>query len=105
MISRIFVKLIEWNGIAIEVSYEPDWMPGLKQILGGSMAHLQVQSVQPERAALPITETGYRSHFLPAHEIVAAGGASVYVQEWLAAAARDPAWKAQVEDARQLVLL
>lgn len=44
-----------WRGIEIEAIYTPlQWK---------TIAHLEVRSIKPERAPLPITETGYRSHF------------------------------------------
>jgi len=51
---------IEWSGIAIEIRYEPHW---LGMDIGYDTAHLEIESIAPERAHLPITETGYRSHF------------------------------------------
>jgi hypothetical protein len=50
-------ETIEWRGITIEVTFEPDWLNM------AYTAHLQLRSVFPERAKLPVTETGYLSHF------------------------------------------
>lgn len=47
----------EWRGIEIEIKFESEYFRG--------MAHIEVRSVRPERAPLPISETGYRSHFMP----------------------------------------
>jgi hypothetical protein len=38
--------------------------------------HLQIEAVQPPREPLPITETGYKSHFVAIEAIEAAGGPS-----------------------------
>lgn len=44
-----------WQGIEIEACYDPNkW---------NSTAHLEIESIDPPKARLPITETGYRSHF------------------------------------------
>ena len=44
-----------WNDIEIRLTYQPNkW---------DVIAHLEVESINPERAPLPITETGYLSHF------------------------------------------
>jgi hypothetical protein len=40
----------------------------------GIVEHLAVESVSPERARLPITETGYRSHFVHPGTVAAYGG-------------------------------
>lgn len=50
----------EWNGIGIQITWEPSWL-NLGDCLGHDMGHLQIESTAPDKAALPITETGYRS--------------------------------------------
>ncbi len=67
----------QWQGIEMEAVYTP--------LKWGVIAHLQVRSVHPERARLPITETGYRS------QVIA----------WLDEEAADPAWRRYIEANRQ----
>jgi hypothetical protein len=55
-----------WRGIEIEVTYTP--------LKWGVIAHLEIQSIAPRNAPLPITATGYRSHFRPPGTIEAHGG-------------------------------
>jgi len=83
-----------WQGIVIEARYWPrKW---------GVSAHLEIESIAPERAPLPITETGYRSHFHPCGTIEAKGGDVVaQVAAWLNEAAKDAGWQAHVEASRQ----
>ena len=38
---------IDWNGIAIEIRYEPHW---LGMDIGFDTAHLEIESIAPERA-------------------------------------------------------
>lgn len=104
MISTIHVSRIDWQGITIEISYEPSWSPAMDSCYGRQMAHLQLQAVAPENAMLPVTETGYRSHFVPHAEVIEAGGAIAYVRDWLDDAAQSPAWKDAQDRARQLAL-
>lgn len=87
-----------WQGIEIEATYWPSkW--------GGSIAHLEIQSVRPDRAPLPITETGYRSHFHPCGTVEANGGDVVaQVIAWLDEEAAKPRWQRHTEAARQLSL-
>jgi hypothetical protein len=68
------------------------------------MAHVEIEAIEPARAVLPVTETGYRSHFAPEAEFIAAGGALEFVSAALDEAAADPAWKAREAAARQYSL-
>jgi len=56
------------------------------------MAHLEVVSIRPERAALPITETGYKSHFTHVSSLDGYDTPEEYVRAWLDHASADPAW-------------
>lgn len=91
-----------WHGIEIEARYNPHHY--------GEIAHLEIETVAPERAPLPITETGYRSHFHPRglvrpNEGESLGDAAIRsVVEWLDTEAAKPDWKARVEAERQLEL-
>ena len=42
---------------------------------------------------MPITETGYRSHFLPALELINAGGPVTFVTAWLDREAKSKDWQ------------
>lgn len=83
-----------WRGIEIEATYTPrKW---------GVIAHLEIRSIAPERAWLPITSTGYRSHFHQPGTVEALGGDVVaQVIAWLDEEAAKPEWLADVEAGRQ----
>lgn len=84
-----------WRGIEIEAGYTP-------RKFGGVIAHLEVRSIAPERAPLPITETGYRSHFHPCGTVEANGGDVVaQLVAWLDEEAAKPEWRQHVEASRQ----
>ena len=102
MNGRTELHRLQWNGILLEVSYEPQWLP--PSILGEDIAHLEVRSLDPTDAPLPITETGYRSHFIAASAIAAAGGPVAYVDMWLTTESDAPAWREREQSARQLAL-
>lgn len=91
------VYRLTWQGIEIEAIYTPrKW---------GITAHLEIHSIQPERAPLPITETGYRSHFHPCGTVEAAGGdVAAQVTAWLDEEAKKPEWQAYLAQSRQLSL-
>jgi hypothetical protein len=86
-----------WRDIEIEAIYTPlKWK---------TIAHLEVRSINPERAPLPITETGYRSHFHQPGTVEGLGGNVVaQVIAWLDEEAKSPEWRRSVEAARQLSL-
>ncbi len=89
---------LSWRGIDIIVVYTPDY-----HSTGGDQfhhCHLEVMSEKP-RVPLPITETGYRSLFLPGGGVDDAGGALAYVTRWLDHAAKSATWKTAERDMRQ----
>lgn len=86
---------LDWHGILIQVTLE-------KQRF---VDHLQIETLDPQRAPLPITETGYRSHFVSKHVVDEAGGPEAYVQTWLEQAATGRAWAEQEAAIRQYALL
>jgi hypothetical protein len=55
--------------------------------------HLAIESIAPEKAPTPITETGYLSHFMSAEALREAGGPVRYVEEWLARAGQAKEWR------------
>lgn len=83
-----------WRGINIDITYQPSYM--------ASIAHLQIQSENNQR--LPMTETGYRSHFTQAADIEAYGSPIDFVQAWLEDRANTKEWKKYEADRQQLKL-
>lgn len=55
--------------------------------------HVEVYALTPRKAALPITGTGYRSQFLPALELINAGGPVTFVTAWLDREAKTKDWQ------------
>ena len=94
--------MIEWRGIAIRISYAANWLNMAAR--GYDTAHVEVLSIDPDRAPLPITETGYKSHFTSAETVAAYGGPVAFVQRWLEEEAKSPAWKAYEGQSRQMSL-
>ncbi len=91
----IITGTLDWHGILIQVTLE-------KQRF---VDHLQIETLDPQRAPLPITETGYRSHFIPKDTIEAAAGPVAYVETWLDNAASRKGWSEQEAAIRQYALL
>jgi hypothetical protein len=87
---------LDWQGIALSVTYRAN-------SYGPNVHHLEIRVLEPAGAILPVTDTGYRSHFFH-DDVDAHGGVAAYVTAWLDQAATDPAWKRRQEAARQLRL-
>jgi hypothetical protein len=101
MTRSIETHAITWRGITIEICYEERW---LGSDVPFSTAHLELRAIAPERAPLPMTETGYRSHFTPASAIAEAGGPVTFVQAWLDHEAETKTWKEKEAAALQMTL-
>lgn len=82
---------IEWQNpasnetITIRITHARDY-------LAQGTDHIEVESIKPARAPLPITETGYRSHFIAPLELINAGGPVTFVTAWIEQEARGKAW-------------
>lgn len=61
--------------------------------LGAGQDHVEVQVQKPRGAGLPITETGYRSHFITATDLINAGGPVTFVQAWIDREAKSRNWQ------------
>ena len=89
-----------WQGISFEVRYAPMWSQF--SVDGHKLVHLEVQS--QGRVPLPITGTGYRSHFMhisPEDDIT---DPVAFVLAWLDEESLHPEWAAHVVSARQGLL-
>lgn len=89
---------IEWQGIAIEIRWAQRWHSSDAY----AISHLELRS--HDNVQLPMTETGYRSHFIDKDSVEDAGGPVTYSLAWLAHEAASPAWKRYLEDSKQLSL-
>ncbi len=94
MAHSIITECITWENINIEITHESEkW---------GSIDHIEIRSIDPENARNPITETGYRSHFLPIGSLESQGiTAKELVLEWLHSESSKPEWKQYSESLRQ----
>lgn len=84
----------DWHGITVSVCHTPNWM--------NISDHIEVRS--GGRVPLPITSTGYKSHFLHAEQLEDFRDAGEYVCAWLDHAAEADSWKQAENDRKQLSL-
>lgn len=89
-----------WEGISLRITWCPGWYQSKRADY--SVAHLEVRSETGER--LPITKTGYKSHFLPREAVEEYGGPVEYVAEWLNHEGANAEWQKYAQERRQLSL-
>jgi hypothetical protein len=92
-------EIIEWQGLGVEVLYNPDWSPVYREVYGYALARLEIRTAN--REPLLVTETWYLSRFDRADNIAAGGGAIACVRTWLDHAAQSPEWISAQAEARQ----
>ena len=73
---------ITWRGVKLEITFTPEKF--------GLVDHIEIMA--EERAPLPVTETGYRSHFITAGTVAHHGGAVAFVTVWLDHEAARTGW-------------
>jgi len=97
--AEYFVYAPTWEGILLEIRHCPCWFSMPEDDL--ITQHIEIRS--QDKRLLPITETGYRSHFMNGDEALAEfdNDPVAFVLWWLDEAAKDPLWKRKAEDDRQ----
>jgi hypothetical protein len=82
---------ITWRGIVIEIRYRPPFAHFYEE---HPIGYLEVTSIEPKKAPLPITKTGYVSRVVQGVHIEAEGGPVAFVQAWLEyKAAKSAKWR------------
>lgn len=64
-----------------------------RDYLGMGQDHIEVETLAPKKAALPISDTGYRSHFMSPLELADASGPVTFVTAWLDREAHSKDWQ------------
>ena len=92
--SAPITTMLIWNGINIIVIHTPNY--------AGEIDHVELHTENRQR--IPVTDTGYRSHFCHESQIEPYGSALSFVQAWLDHEAQSPEWRAYEFASRQLDL-
>ena len=64
-----------------------------RDYLGQGQDHIEVESIAPKKAPLPITQTGYRSLFMSPLDLINDGGPVTFVTAWLDREAKGKDWQ------------
>ena len=83
--SAVTKSRFNWRDITLGVTCTPNYISN-----GGT--HLELRVLAPKGAPVPITTTGYLSHFIDADELAAAGGAVPLFTAWLEREAKTKSW-------------
>lgn len=73
---------IVWRGVTVEITYTPEEFSVVDHIV------LRTDGKTP----LPVSDTGFRSHFVPVGMVAEYGGAVAFVTEWLDHEAKRVRW-------------
>ncbi len=98
------VFILEWRGYEIEVSFVKSYAGAFERACGFPLSHIEINTISPPKAALPITETGYRSIFMALPEIEAQGGVKTLILNELNREAEKRGWKKMEAEERQYKL-
>ena len=66
---RKTVQRFTWRGVEMSVTHSPNY-------ISAGWTHLELRVIRPKSKPVPITTTGYLSHFLDEDDLEAAGGSS-----------------------------
>lgn len=86
-----------WRGIDMTATHTRDW-------LSDGWSHLELHVMKPKGIPIPITTTGYLSHFTEEDIVKAAGGPAAFFLAWLDRETHSKAYKAALGKWRQLDL-
>ena len=87
--------IFTWEGREDRLSYTPRWSEHID--------HVEVHAIDGD--PLPITETGYKSHFFPPVDpALTLPEVQAMVTDWLEVEAAKPAWKTYQQQTQQLNL-
>lgn len=86
-----------WRGIEMTATHTPDY-------ISTGWCHIELRVIKPKGMPIPITTTGYLSHFLDEDDLKAAGGPAAFFLAWLEREAGSKAYKAALAKWRQLDL-
>ena len=66
----------KWRGIEMSATHTRNW-------LSDGWSHLELRVIKPKDTPVPITTTGYLSHFTEEDIVEAAGGPAAFFFAWL----------------------
>jgi len=94
---RKSVEKFTWRGIEMLATHSPNY-------ISAGWSHIELRVVKPKGRPVPITDTGYLSHFLDEADLKAVGGAVAFFRAWLDREADSKAYRRALARWQQLDL-
>lgn len=94
---RKSVEKFTWRGIEMSATHSPNY-------ISAGWSHIELRVVKPKGRPVPITDTGYLSHFLDEADLKAAGGPVAFFRAWLDREADSKAYRKALARWQQLDL-
>ena len=92
-------SIIIWRGIKMTINYKENYFDSKNS---AGINHVEV--ITENKARLPFTETGYRSHFTDGEDVKKYETPTAFVKAWLEESAKSKEWKAYEKKKNQLTL-
>lgn len=73
---RKSVEKFTWQGIEMSATHSLNY-------ISAGWSHIELRVVKPKGRPVPITDTGYLSHFIDEADLKAAGGPVAFFRAWL----------------------
>lgn len=94
---RKTVQRFTWRGVEMTSTHTPDY-------ISAGWSHIELRVIKPKGKPVPITSTGYISHFLDEDLLKAAGGPAAFFLAWLDRDADTKAYRIALAKWQQLDL-
>lgn len=94
---RKSVEKFTWCGIEMSATHSPNY-------ISAAWSHIELHVVKPKGRPVPITDTGYLSHFLDEADLKAVGGPVAFFRAWLEREADSKAYRKALARWQQLDL-
>ena len=88
---------LAWRHVTCRVRHTPNY-------ISKGWSHIEIIVLAPKAAPIPITNTGYLSHFLGEEHLATAGGPVAFFLDWIEREARTRQWAKAEFKWRQLEL-
>lgn len=99
MSNTIETSIITWRGIKMTINYKENYFDSKNS---SGINHVEV--ITENKAHLPFTESGYRSHFTDGEDVKKYKTPTDFVKAWLEESAKSKEWKAYEKKKNQLTL-